>query len=335
MAALTVLTALIIATVFPAKHDSYTQTTWTDPSFTGQTTDDVTQHVDYTSSPQTSTEELKQTAIVFGGDGEEPGQLFGPGGVVVSPSNEIFVADTYNMRVQVFSMAGVYLRHFPTITSKNEFETMEPKDISIDGEGHLWLNGDYNSSSSGLVVRLTKTGQHLTTVYPVLQNNSFLGIAVDALREHVVVTELWYDYTAVKVLHFNGTAVRWFRVQQGSGYPELVAVGREGNLFVSDFWRGTPVFVYNSTGHYLFSFTDEEFGEWQTIEITGICVDSSGHVLLSTGPGGTVEMFTADGRYVRRAAAGMFRADGVAVGPAGQLVVTDDDNSTVTVFSHY
>ncbi|XP_066289158.1 tripartite motif-containing protein 3-like [Branchiostoma lanceolatum] len=341
VAALTVLTALVIATYMPTEQDSYKQTTWTDPSFTGETTDDVTQHVDFTSSPHTSTEELKQTAIVFGGEGEEPGQLFVPYGVVVSPSNEIFVADTYNRRVQVFSMTGVYLRHFPTIVPGEASGTIEPEYISIDGEGHLWVAGDENETT-GFIVRYTKLGRHLATLHPTFKNNSFCGIAVDALRNLVAVTEFWSDYGELKILHFNGTVVRKFRTEWGPEYPGRVAVGREGNLFVNNHWGGTSVYVYNSTGHYLFSFGGDKIGEVQTtlddgprVVVVGICTDSSGNVLLSTGPGGTVELFTAGGRYVRRAAAGMFRADGVAVGPSGQLVVTDDTNSTVTVFSHY
>ena len=69
--------------------------------------------------------------------------------------------------------------------------------------------------------------------------------------------------------------------------------------------------------------------------VTAVCTDGLGNVLVSTGFGGTVEMFTRDGRYVRRAATGMFRADVAAVAPGGQLVVTSYDNDTVTIFSHY
>ncbi|CAH1233162.1 TRIM2 [Branchiostoma lanceolatum] len=130
-------------------------------------------------------EDFEQTRIVFGGEGEE-GQISGPSAVVVSPSSEIFVADNFNERVHVFNMEGDYLRHFPTILSGKQSETMKPTGISIDGKG--------------------------------------------------------------------------------------------------------------------------------------ICTDSSGNVLVANWDGGTVEMFTGDGRHVRRVASGMSSIDGVAVGPGGQLV---------------
>eukprot|EP00058_Branchiostoma_floridae_P027643 XP_002613134.1 hypothetical protein BRAFLDRAFT_73038 [Branchiostoma floridae] len=274
---------------------------------------------------------FERTKIVFGG--EEPGKLSGPKAVVVSPSNAIFVLDTSKRQVQVYDMTGAYLYRLP---DEEATKGVEVTDIAMDRE-HLWLvgNRDY-SIRSGFVIRFTKTGQPLGEVLnPSFLNNSFYGIAVDTLRDHVIVTELWSGYSEVKVLHFNGSVARRFRTEPGLQYPGRVAVGREGNVFVSDYSSKQRVFAYNETGHYLFDFGGDDIGGGQEIEITDICTDSSGHVLVGTGPGGTVEMFTQDGRYVRRAAAGMFRADGVAVAPGGQLVVTSYENNTVTVFSHY
>eukprot|EP00058_Branchiostoma_floridae_P018856 XP_002604345.1 hypothetical protein BRAFLDRAFT_85435 [Branchiostoma floridae] len=313
---MTVLSALIIVTFLPGKENNHMLTTWTQPTFTAKTTsptftdtttDDATLQADYTSSPTTSNaenedKELEQTTIVFGGEGEEPGQFDGPRAVVVSSSNEIFVADTYNRRVQVFNMTGVYLRHFPAVISGESSETIEPEDISIDGEGHLWVFGDKNDDVTGFIVRYTKMGAHLATLRATYTNNSFCAITTDALRNLVVVTEFWGDYGEVKLLHYNGTVVRKFRTEKGPEYPGRVAVGREGNLFLSDHWGDTRVYVYNNTGHYLSSFGGDRIGEVQTdiderVVVDGIRTDSSGNVLVGTGVGGTVEMFTRDGRH--------------------------------------
>ncbi|KAI8487802.1 zinc ion binding [Branchiostoma belcheri] len=309
-----------------SKQDSLRATTWPDLTFTGKTTDQ-SRHVDNTSPQPTSTEgketdelEVKQTTIVFVRMGHEPGTFNGREGVVVSPSNEIFISDGLNKRVQVFSTKGVHLRHFPTITSESDCRSILPKDISIDGKGHLWVIGDCRSSPSGRIVRYTETGHHITTLHPSLPNNTFFGIAVDALRSHVVVTEAWFDYSVVKVLHFSGAVVREFRVQQGSDHVGAVTVGQNGNIFVTDHWSEVHVHVYSETGHYLFKFGDEE----KLTEVTGICTDSSDNVLVADGVGGKVELFAKDGRYVRTAASGLFFADSVAVAPGGQLVVTND-----------
>ncbi|CAH1261591.1 TRIM71 [Branchiostoma lanceolatum] len=291
-------------------------------------------------------EDFEQATIVFGGSGEEPGKFSEPSAVVVSPGNEIFVADTSNRRVQVFNMKGVYLRHFPAAvfdaepdtTGKVRFnlleiklDTMEPTGISIDGEGHVWVVGETVISGSGSVIcRYTKMGDHLTTLRPSLPNNTICGIAVDTARNHVVVTELWEDYGEVQLFSLDGTVVRKFRMQQGSRSPGLVAVGREGNLFVADFWNDHRLYAYNNTCHYLFSFDDDE-----DIRAGAICTDSSGNVLVTNWYRGTVELFGQDGRHVRRVASDMLSSVGVGVGPGGQLVVTSSEEDTVTIFPNY
>ncbi|KAI8487779.1 zinc ion binding [Branchiostoma belcheri] len=301
--------------------------TWLDLTFTGKTTDqtDGSRHVDNTSPQPTSTEggetdEVKKTTFVFGRPVTE-------GGVVVSHSNEIFVSNGLNKWIQVFSMEGVYLRQFPTITSGSECGSILPVDISIDGKGHIWVIGDCRASPSGRIVRYTSTGQHITTLHPSLPNNTFFGIAVDTLRSHVVVSEAWFDYSVVKVLHFSGTIVREFRVHQGLEDAGVVAVGQNGNIFVADY--GVHVNVYHETGRYLFRFGGEE----KLKDVTGICTDSSDNVLVADGSGRKVELFTKDGRYVRTAASGLVHVDSVAVAPGGQLVVIGGNN--ITIFSHY
>ncbi|XP_078609272.1 uncharacterized protein LOC144880753 [Branchiostoma floridae x Branchiostoma japonicum] len=344
VATMAVLSALIVATLMSGKQDDNVQTTWTDPTFMGNAefVTDATRHMDYTPSTQTSpkgtendkfqqTKIEEQTATVFGEYGEEPGQLDGPTGVVVSPSNEIFVADTINGRVQVFSMTGVYLRHFPTVG------TLEPEEISIDAEGHLWVVGDNLDSEGSLIGRYTEMGVHITTVCPSLPNNTFQGIAVDTLRNLVVVSELWDHYGEVKFLSLNGTVVQTLRMRLGSVFPGRVAVGREGSIFVSDHKTEKCAYALNETGHYRFSFgghTDINGGD-QMIRVTGLCTDRTGHVLVADWYCGTVDMFTENGRYVRRVTSGRLGIDSIAVGPGGQLVGTNQENSTVTIFSHY
>ncbi|XP_019628666.1 PREDICTED: uncharacterized protein LOC109473231 [Branchiostoma belcheri] len=333
-----VVVTLVLAAIFkPRKEDSNTQTTWTNPTITNIRSDGVTQNMDYTLLPEIKekeNKELKQTTIVFGRNGEESAECFGLNSVAVSPGNEIFIADTYNRQVQVFSMKGISLRQFPTVISGENSETFEPDDISIDGEGHVWVLGG-TEYTSGFIVRYTKMGSYLTTLRATFSNNSFYAMTVDTLRNLVVATEHWWDYGEVKLLHFNGTVERRFQVQQVLGdLPGVVAVGREGNLFVADSYADARVHVYNNTGQYLFSLGDDNIGEGQTEidEVMGICTDGSGNVLLVRS-GGAVDIFTEDGRYVRRVVTS--RAGGVAVAPGGQLVVTDVHSSNVTILSHY
>ena len=42
----------------------------------------------------------------WGQSGSEPGEFWLPNGIVISPKDEIYVADSYNRRVQVFRYTG-------------------------------------------------------------------------------------------------------------------------------------------------------------------------------------------------------------------------------------
>ncbi|CAH1241495.1 TRIM3 [Branchiostoma lanceolatum] len=271
----------------------------------------------------------------FGGEGGEPGEFLGAIGVVVSPSNEIFVAEEFNRRVQVFSMEGTYLRHFVTVVSADELDTMEPDSIAIDADCHLWVVG--NNKLSGYVVQYTKIGHRMRTLYPSFPNNTFNGVAVSLHRNHVIVAENWKDYSEVKVLLFNGTVVRKFGKLKFNRYtPTRVATDSDGNILAADSLRGI-VNVYNETGQHRFSFGDP--GMHWIGSIGGVCVDSSGQFILSYGDDARVELYTDRGVHVRQLvnvnATNLTSTDGVAVGPDGQLVVTSLSEDMVLVLPHY
>ncbi|KAI8482983.1 zinc ion binding [Branchiostoma belcheri] len=304
----------------------------------------ATQHVEYTSLSSSTfagrgEKESEPKRVVFGGDGPEPGKFCGASGVVVSPSSEIFVADMYNRRVQVFSMKGAYLRHFATVVSEDELLTMEPDSLAIDADCFLWVVG--NIDSSGYAVQYTTTGHRLRTLRPLFRNNSFTGVAVNAPRDLLIVAENWRDYTEVKVLLFDGTVVRRFgRLQLGRIWPTRVATNADGNIFVSD-RKHAAVHVYKDTGQYMFTIGEDGVPSSivESDAVSDVCVDGSGQVLVSYvySPinDTDVAIFTDRGEYVRSIVSTLNSADGMAVGPDGQLVVTSRMDDIVVVFPHY
>ncbi|CAH1249259.1 UMOD [Branchiostoma lanceolatum] len=301
--------ALIITKFIPKKQDSFmptvssysslptassysfTPTTWPNPTFPSQTDGtrhvgtftisqtDGTRDVDYTSPEPTSTEEkhdkkVEHTTIISGGKGYEASMLNGQIGIVVSPSNEVFVTNRDNRGwVRVTNMSGVHLRNFPTIASENACKTTVLDGISFDGNGPLWAidHEDCYPSALGLFVRYTKTGHQITTNHTAIPSNNFFGIAMDVLHNHQVSTQSWPedDYSVVKILDYSDTLVRMFKIEHGLGYAGLVTVGRGGNPFVTDYWA-LHLYAYNETGHHLLSF-----GEGESLsEIMVMCTDT-------------------------------------------------------------
>ncbi|XP_019647870.1 PREDICTED: uncharacterized protein LOC109488153 [Branchiostoma belcheri] len=280
-----------------------------------------------TEAPGICIGDSEQGIISYGERGTEPGQFRYPRGVVVSSNHEIFVADRGNRRVQVHNTEGVYLRHFPTVVPGTE--DMEPHDVSLDGNGTLWIVGDGQSADH--VVQYS-TGGIAMTQFDLKKKDYYRGIAVDMRNSHILVTDATLD--EVQVFRPDGSLVRRFRhPEREMQIPRYITVDREGNCLVSD-WVTHSIFMFDESGKFLLKFGGEGSGEGQLMNPRGICTDSLGHIIVADYGNRRIQMFTRHGEYIRTIDTG-FVAAGVAVGPEGQLVVTNWDSYSVTVFPSY
>eukprot|EP00058_Branchiostoma_floridae_P002445 XP_002587933.1 hypothetical protein BRAFLDRAFT_87321 [Branchiostoma floridae] len=277
-----------------------------------------------------STGDWKQGVITFGGKGSQPGKFYYPRGVVVSPSNEISVADIDNRRVQVHSTEGVYLRYFPTVVPGTGDKVMKPHDVCMDGNSTLWVVG--RGETAHHVVQYSTDGTAMAG-FDLEKISYFRGIAVDMRTNHILVTDA--DRGAVLVFRPDGSLVRTVRHPRGEmTAPGYITMDGEGNFLVSDS-DSHCVYVYDESGKFLFQFGGWGSGEGQLSGTRGICTDSSGHIIVADSST-WVQIFTRHGEFVRTVRTGSsrtwFRPEGLAVGPEGQLVVTSLSNHTVIVF---
>ncbi|KAI8502728.1 hypothetical protein Bbelb_194300 [Branchiostoma belcheri] len=129
--------------------------------------------------------------ITFGGHGKawKKGRNYGRfsyvNGLAVSSTNEIFVCDFWNKRIQVFSMKGVFLRSFPT--------DMKPEAIAIDREDKLWIllsvdkegNIFITDVKNNKVLKYDKNGTYICS-FGHNHLNSPTAISVDSLGRIIV-----------------------------------------------------------------------------------------------------------------------------------------------------
>jgi len=74
----------------------------------------------------------------FGSNGSNPGELFQPTNLAVGPDDSIYVSDTGNFRVQVFSPDGEFIRVVGQIgTAAGQFA--RPKGIAVDENDRLYV----------------------------------------------------------------------------------------------------------------------------------------------------------------------------------------------------
>ena len=98
-------------------------------------------------SGSSSSARTARPSLAFGARGSGPGQFNDPCGIAVGPSGLVFVADTWNGRVQVFDDKGVWLREWGG-------GFFGPRGIAVDPGGTVFVA----DTGNGRVVRFDASG---------------------------------------------------------------------------------------------------------------------------------------------------------------------------------
>ncbi len=164
--------------------------------------------------------------FALGRPGNEPGQFRQPTGLAVGPGDDLFVCDTWNHRIQVFTKSGQYRRQYLA----NFFS---PRGVAVARDGTLFVA----DSGNNRVVVLRPDGNVLdtwdgTAAGPALREP--VGIAVD--DEHGVVFVTDNGQASVRMFRRSGEALGSFPVDgialQALSEPQL-SWGSRGMLWIN------------------------------------------------------------------------------------------------------
>jgi len=118
-----------------------------------------------------------------------PGDFSKPAGVAVDAEGNLYVADTYNNRIEIFDADGQFVSTFGKNGDGPGYFS-RPKGVAIDGDGHIWV-------ADGMQDRVQvfdKTGQLLISFggHGLLpgQFQGLVGITIDK-RNRVFTTEIF------------------------------------------------------------------------------------------------------------------------------------------------
>ena len=168
-------------------------------------------------------------AKIFGGFGDEVGRLNHPHGVAIDADDRIYVADSGNSRIQIFSHEGIPVG---MIVSK---DMACPWGVAIGRTGHIAVT-DYNNHRVYVFNKDGSLNFHFGSRGDGdgLLNNP-AGITVDDQGQFVIADR---SNHRVQIFQQNGTFVTKFGGKgQGNGlmrFPAGVAVDKRGNLYVAD-----------------------------------------------------------------------------------------------------
>ncbi|XP_035671515.1 tripartite motif-containing protein 2-like [Branchiostoma floridae] len=276
--------------------------------------------------------------LTFGKPGTGSGQLSRPHAVAVSTEGEIFVANIMSVHIQVFTMQGGFICQIPTALSERmgprEPDSIDPIAMTMNDEGKDLVVMGVKELTTGYVVVYTKQG-FLVGMPFSLKHTGWRGVAMHGKNRILISQTTGNDmqniHGEVQVFDTSGKHVGTVGRSQGMKDPHYITVSGEGNILVSDKYNHC-VFVYNEDGKFLFKFGGMGSGGGQLKEPGGICTDRAGNIIVADSGNKRVELFDKTGRFLKHITTDMKKPCAVAMAPQGQLVVTDIDGNTITIF---
>ena len=232
----------------------------------------------------------------------------GPGGIAVDPQGNVYVADTWNHRMQKFDRDGKFIRQWGGFinlgdaaanAAEGQTKFFGPRGVAVDKQGNIYVTDTGNRrvmeyDGNGTFIR--QFGQGLTPALVSVPNNGPnqlnepIGVAVDA-QGNVYVA----DTNNRRIVKFDksGQAVTNWAVNAFAPGPynePFMAMGPDGNLYVSD-PTGQQVLKYDPTGKELGSKKAQ--GTSTLSRPTGLTVLPDGTVyVVDTDKAGVVKLGT-------------------------------------------
>lgn len=201
-------------------------------------------------------EEKLQFALGTGEKGMNPGQFSEPHFITVSRSGEIFVADTFNARIQKFSREGKFLTawgHIGTGPGEYLYNGYLAR-IDLDHLGHVYVR----EFDGGRIQKYTETGEYVATI-------SRRGVEPGELDEgyglSVIDGKLYCPDTfesRVQVFDLEGNLLTVWDPGEGDegnhfNHPVDIARMRNGDLVMTN-WKSQRVVRLDREGRVLTSW---------------------------------------------------------------------------------
>jgi YD repeat-containing protein len=273
-------------------------------------------------------------AIGSAGAGE--GQFNLPVGAAADAEGNVWVADTFNNRIQKLGPGGEYLDGFGQAGSgTGQFDN--PCGLAIDPGGNLWVTDLFNNRlqkwqppSSWHAIGSAGAGEG--------QFNLPVGAAADA-EGNVWVADTFNN--RIQKLGPGGEYLDGFG-QAGSGPGQLsapygLALDAQGDIWVAD-TANNRIQQFSPHGEYLSGFGEEGSGDGQFKTPTRIAFDQAGDLWVTDADNDRLQKFSPQGEYLDQlgeegSGEGQFdNPAGIAIDADGEILVVDRFNNRIQRF---
>jgi RHS repeat-associated protein len=273
----------------------------------------------------------------FGKEGTTSGRFVEPKSIAVDGSSDVWVADSGNNRLQVFSENGKHIKNVSKLGT-NPGEVKHPQGITFDAKGNLWVADTGNNR----LEEWSSTGAFKEVFAGIPEVPGSLlkepeGVAIDAegnafiadTGDHRIV-KYWRALTGEEF--FWGNTATFGQSQLSS--PSGIAIGAEGNIYVTDAVKNS-VFEYTHASQFVRSFGSTGSGNGQLKEPGSVATDSAGNVWVADRGNDRIEEFGPTGTFLQvfgkegTGEAQLNAPVGVAIDPQGNAWVADTGNDRV------
>ncbi|KPA14954.1 NHL repeat containing protein [Candidatus Magnetomorum sp. HK-1] len=285
-------------------------------------------------------------SYTFGKPGIKDGELNLPTGIDIDSSGNIYICDSENHRVQVFSSSGAFQYSIGTGSSGDQagqFDT--PAMLCLDDNNKLYVTEKGNDRVQVFCLSENSAAYEYsfgTSGTGPGQFDDPTGIAIDSNGKIYVA-----DYFNDRIQIFSSSGSFEYSIVSGmSGNSDLqidrptgLAFDSNGKLYITDNDASVQVLSSSLTFDYSIGTGIAGFGENELAQPYSVDFDSSGNIYITNIMNDTVKVYSSSGAYKfcfgsGGSNTGEFQAPmGLAIDMDNHIYVSDTYNNRIQVFN--
>lgn len=251
----------------------------------------------------------------FGKTGTGNGQFAtNSNGVAIDRAGVVYIADTDNNRVEVFSKTGGFLRKWGTMGSGNG-QFLRAEDVAVSSDGTVWVADDGN----GRAQAFSSAGAFRASI--ATPSEAARGIAVDADGNVLVSVEGSTRGGFRRFLKSNDWQADGGLMGGGSYRADEIEVSPDGTIYLL-----TSATQTDDDRVRRFTKDGKPLGSWKLLRgdgTRGLGVDLDCNVWVGDAGQGGIAKYSPKGKRLATAASitGGYVAKDIGVAPKGELYV--------------